>query len=143
MADALDSKSSIRKNVWVQVPPPVLSICRTGFESNPGAFGLLRQTQWLVLPSSARRRHARVCSFAKTAPKLGWRFGPRIDALRRCISVSGGAHFLGVENELNHALGNIDLLRCHSIRSRASLVCRGRIGVICAGQNHFRYGRGQ
>jgi hypothetical protein len=24
MADALDSKSSIRKNVWVQVPPPVL-----------------------------------------------------------------------------------------------------------------------
>lgn len=26
MADALDSKSSIRKNVWVQVPPPVLQV---------------------------------------------------------------------------------------------------------------------
>ena len=25
MADALDSKSSTRKGVWVQVPPPVLS----------------------------------------------------------------------------------------------------------------------
>lgn len=24
MADALDSKSSVRKDVWVQVPPPVL-----------------------------------------------------------------------------------------------------------------------
>jgi hypothetical protein len=24
MADALDSKSSTRKSVWVQVPPPVL-----------------------------------------------------------------------------------------------------------------------
>lgn len=34
MADALDSKSSIRKNVWVQVPPPVLALfCRDSLVS--------------------------------------------------------------------------------------------------------------
>ena len=34
MADALDSKSSDRKIVWVQVPPPALFSCRIAFYKN-------------------------------------------------------------------------------------------------------------
>ena len=35
MADALDSKSSARKGVWVQVPPPVLSIATIDVDTRP------------------------------------------------------------------------------------------------------------
>ncbi len=43
MADALDSKSSVRKGVWVRLPPSVL-VCRQWFRFDP-----LREPERAVL----------------------------------------------------------------------------------------------
>jgi hypothetical protein len=77
MADALDSKSSIRKNVWVQVPPPVLLNAALDFESNTGRiwFTVANTVASLTLvgPSPTCEGYP---GFAKTAPKLGRRLIP-------------------------------------------------------------------
>ncbi len=50
MADAMDSKSIVRKGVWVRIPPPALSdrFFPTPDELTRGVVGLDNQCQGLI-----------------------------------------------------------------------------------------------
>jgi hypothetical protein len=85
LADALDSKSSDRKVVWVQVPPPVLKEC--------GPFGTaffmrrvgVAERVWAAIRASAMRavKDSPVKSAADTAGYTVLRAVPR----QQCQSV--------------------------------------------------------